>query len=270
MPPKNNEDIWGTSKTTAWVFDGATGLAPDTIVADPPMTDPRWLVEQVQIYLTENADTQTDIQDLYAATLGFCEDQFHKAMKRPVNDPGEQPCAASLIIKKHADSIICGSLSDCTLIIETPEGFDTMHACPIHKKVDEEIIRRAAIEVQKGLPLKEARQKTVPFITSQRRQANQPGGYSVFVPDRTVADKIRTKIFPYKKGGHALLMSDGFYCAVEDYHLYTDETLLNTVLDKGLSYIYDQIRNLEEGDPNAQTYPRMKKSDDCTAVLVQL
>ena len=110
MPHKNNEDIWGQSDSAVWIFDGATGLSKDNLVAQGDMTDPRWLVECANYSLEKHADKIEDIQTLYGKVLHDCEVAFDTEKKREPNAPYELPMAASIIVKQFAGRVICGAM----------------------------------------------------------------------------------------------------------------------------------------------------------------
>jgi hypothetical protein len=67
-----------------------------------------------------------------------------------------------------------------------------------------------------------------------------------------------------------LLATDGFYALVEDYQRYGDRELIATAQAIGLQALARELRHIEDDDPNGERYPRMKKSDDATALLVRV
>lgn len=266
---KNNEDIWGHSDDAVWVFDGATGLAPDQLVAPAGQTDPRWLVEQAHDSLLDNADKIDDMQQLYQTVLSDCARAFSQQARRQPDAPHEYPMAASLIVKQEGDQVTSGALSDCSLIIEMTEGLKTISGDEAHAALDAQSAARMAEEVAKGYTFDQARANIMPLLRHSRSLANQSGGYSVFTPDAGISDRVRLNHFNVKPGAMALLMSDGFYALVEKYKAYTDQSLLEAAKTKGLEALYNQLREIENADDNGADYARTKKSDDATAVLVR-
>lgn len=269
MPHKNNEDIWGHTENTVWVFDGATGLSPDKLVANGDMTDPRWLVECADRSLKAHADDIADIQRLYARVLADCETAFHAEKKRDANAPYELPMAASLIVQYNGTIAICGSLSDCSMIIETEDGLKTVAPCPKHAVIDSGSKAKMQDVLKKGMTIDEARANLIPHLQENRKLANCDDGYDVFAPETMLYERIRIETFTPAANGHALLMTDGFYALVENYAVYNDAELITAAKEIGLSALYAELRDIEDSDSNALKYPRMKKSDDATAVLVR-
>ncbi|MEL6701252.1 MAG: hypothetical protein AAFO58_06180, partial [Pseudomonadota bacterium] len=71
-------------------------------------------------------------------------------------------------------------------------------------------------------------------------------------------------------GDEVLLMSDGFSAAIADYAHHTAETLVDTIKRDGLHRVVAQIRDIEDRDAECATFPRFKKSDDCTALWLRV
>jgi hypothetical protein len=57
---------------------------------------------------------------------------------------------------------------------------------------------------------------------------------------------------------------------VSDYGAYDPESLMEAVREKGLTVLGQVLRGIEDLDELAETYPRFKKSDDATALLLEV
>lgn len=268
-PDKNNEDTWGHTKCAVWVFDGATGLADDTLVAPPGKTDPRWLVEQADHSLKNHADKIADMHQLYRTILFENAQIFHEQARRPVQQSYEMPMAASMVVKYFGGRAICGHLSDCALIIETTTGLQSLTGDEHHAALDAQTYALMKEDIAKGTPLSQARAKIVPQLKRARMQANRPGGYDVYAPDPDLADKVKIDTFSPAPDGYALLMSDGFYRLVDVMKKYNEADLIAAAKTQGLESLYNELRAAENADPDARTHLRAKKSDDATAVLLR-
>ena len=66
--------------------------------------------------------------------------------------------------------------------------------------------------------------------------------------------------------GRALLVSDGFEAAIDDYALYDGAALMAAAGD--LEAVLAEVRAVENDDPDLTRFPRFKRSDDATAMLV--
>ena len=45
---------------------------------------------------------------------------------------------------------------------------------------------------------------------------------------------------------------------------------MQAVLDRGLDVLGEELRAIENADAKGEKFPRFKKSDDCTALLLRL
>jgi hypothetical protein len=67
-----------------------------------------------------------------------------------------------------------------------------------------------------------------------------------------------------------LLVSDGFLALASDYNRYDADGLLEAASFKGLRALYNEIRDIENADPEGRKFPRFKKSDDATAIFLKV
>ncbi len=95
------------------------------------------------------------------------------------------------------------------------------------------------------------------------------GGY-LFGPDVAAADHAKTLHVDAMSGTHLLLLSDGFLALASDYGRYDIAGLLTASVEKGLRELARELREIEDADPEGRTFPRFKKCDDATAVLLKM
>jgi hypothetical protein len=67
-----------------------------------------------------------------------------------------------------------------------------------------------------------------------------------------------------------LLATDGFLALASDYGVYSADSLMAAAMSKGLAAMGEELRAIEAGDTGGDKFPRFKKSDDATAILVRL
>jgi len=268
---KPNEDRWGNIGSTVWVLDGATGLNKgNPLVAGEGQTDASWLVTHANAFLLDKAsEYQDDMRRLYKDLRGYLEARFKDEAIRMPKNKNEEPLSSGVVLYEDSRKITIGQLGDCIPIIETTDGIKSFLGSEVHHKIDEYSISQAHKLVLEGLPLLEAREKVLDIIRDGRNKANIEDGYWVIGITGEASEHANIYNLAVKKDGYALLMSDGFYSLVQTYNKYSDEELLEAVKDKGLEPLYKEIRQIENDDPEAFQYPRLKKGDDTTAVLVQ-
>jgi hypothetical protein len=73
-----------------------------------------------------------------------------------------------------------------------------------------------------------------------------------------------------EEGTTILICSDGFLALASDYGRYDAKALFDAALSRGLRPLFEELRTIENGDPEGKKYPRFKTSDDATAVIVRV
>ena len=100
-----------------------------------------------------------------------------------------------------------------------------------------------------------------------RSKRNQPGGYSILEADRAALNI--PEFFDLEDVEAILLNTDGFYRAVDHYDLHSNESLVSACLAPGgVTNVLHALRAVEAADASCEKYPRFKKSDDATAVML--
>lgn len=97
---------------------------------------------------------------------------------------------------------------------------------------------------------------------------NKPGGYWIASVDPRAAEHAALKTFEVQVGNRILLASDGFMAA-DRYGLVEDwrELLANPDM---LTLTLKRIREIEESDQLMSRFPRAKRSDDASALLLSV
>jgi hypothetical protein len=111
-----------------------------------------------------------------------------------------------------------------------------------------------------------------PYLPLLRRERNRmnSGKRWAFSPDPEAAEHVSKAALLAEKGAHLLLASDGFLALISDYRAYEPESLFAAALEKGLARLGEELRAIEDKDPEGRKFPRFKKCDDATAVLLKL
>ncbi|WP_219833967.1 protein phosphatase 2C domain-containing protein [Paenibacillus sp. R14(2021)] len=111
-----------------------------------------------------------------------------------------------------------------------------------------------------------------PQIIAGRAIANRPGGYGVLNGDPGFADFVEFGRISSSGVAALLLFSDGLYIPKPAGESDKDSAadIAARVRDMGLDSYAAWLTALEESDPDCTRYPRMKKSDDKTAIWLDL
>ncbi len=67
-----------------------------------------------------------------------------------------------------------------------------------------------------------------------------------------------------------MMASDGFSCAWDRYNIFSENEIIEIGQSKGIEYIKDKVRKLENKDKEGIVFPRFKKSDDSSCVYLNI
>jgi hypothetical protein len=113
------------------------------------------------------------------------------------------------------------------------------------------------------------RDEFLPALRAARNRVNT-GEDWLFGPDVRCADHAKhARVMP-APGSPVLLASDGFLALASDYDRYTPETLFTACVERGLPALGEELRAIEASDPDGIKFPRFKRSDDATALLLAI
>jgi hypothetical protein len=274
-----NEDAFGVSGEGAWIIDGATGLAERVFVAGPGESDASWLAGQMNAIFSALSSTSDPPRgvEFFARARAEIVDLFTRRARLSPQGISEWPCAATARVYRDGDDLCCESLDDCTILLRRRDGgVETLGADPAHVAIDARSVAELLRLRREGIltdrtEILGARSLLMPVIREGRARVNAPGGYGCFTLGAEIRSEfLRTRSFPRDLFTHVLLMTDGFYALVEDYRQATDEDLFARALSEGLESLTRALRATEDSDPHGVRWPRLKKSDDATAVLLRV
>ncbi len=264
-PGAVNEDRWGALDHSAWVLDGSTGLTTDHVLPGP--SDALWLMERIDSgFRAENrADAAPSLAAALRPILAEARAEFARVARRPKAEPADMPCGSLAMLCVREGVAEMSSLGDCRILDGDGRAFGTSGVTAL----DDRLVAEVVALQKEGVPHRDIWQRLLPMIRRHRALMNRPEGY--WTTDVTGAglDHIEIERVPARAGDHFLLMSDGFYRLVDTYRRYTYPQLMDAAR-AGLAPLLLELRDIEAGDPECRTYPRLKPRDDATAVLVRV
>jgi len=267
-PAKANEDAFAHRAGAAVVLDGATGLGEPLL---PGESDAAWVsrfgANRLMAHLSDGATASAALK----AALTDCERSFVGLRRRAPEQTYEIPFASMMLAVESASGFDALWYGDCAALVKRGEEPAILIGEAFEKKARE---REGAARLAAARGLAPAAGINRPeFLSSLRKARNrvntQSGGW-LFGPDAKAADHVQMKRVAAATGTHVLIASDGFLALVSEYERYDLDGLLAAVLSKGLAALGAEIRAIEDADPDGRRYPRFKKSDDATALLLRV
>lgn len=269
-----NDDSWGHVGHYAWVFDGATGLGESQLTCTT--SDAAWLAHAGTAALKARAPSHRG--PLTALAAEVIDDVTRRFDAEAVQQPRaryERPTAGLMLIRQQGGAVDCLNFGDCKLLLrDDTHGFRAFGSDVQSEAYETRLATRFSqhrqAEGESGEP-DQHRSVFLERLRAVRNRHNTPDGYWVFGLDAEAAEHARTARFEIDTPAVALLMTDGFEALAGDYGRYSEEGLLDAALTRGLASLKDELRHIEHAlDPEAHQFPRFKRSDDATAMLVKL
>ncbi len=267
-PASANEDAFAAEKNDAVVLDGATGLGEMLM---PGPSDAAWIAHFGARRLMAHRRDGDSPQDALRNALADAKKSFIGLRRRPPKEKYEIPFASMMFVSAGEGGFDLLWFGDCAALVLRPgEGV---------KIVGEAFGKRAA-EARRVKLLAEAkglapatglsRAEFLPHLRASRNKMNTSRGGWLFSPDPRAAAHAGSRRVEAKAGTLVLLATDGFLALASDYGAYDALGLVDAAQGRGLKALGEELRALEESDAEGRRFPRLKKSDDATAVLLKI
>ncbi len=260
--PRPNEDALGWNGRAAWVIDGATTLIDDT----RSVSSGRLFAQTVSSLLADEAGGDASVQSWVARVLAAAEERLQRA-DEPDLTAAASASAAAAIVRLGAESIEYLLFGDCVVLIWRHDSI-VEHKDTRLNALDEIAVAQLARELRAGKSADEARSSIRGVLEDHRELINVPEGYPSLTLDGAglaMANKGESAV---QAGDRVLLVSDGMGDAVDLFKLATWQDLSRQTVS--LADVLAEMRALEEEDSNLLQYPRLKRADDASAVLLEI
>ena len=266
-PAKANEDSFGQDGRAAVVLDGATPLG-DGLMPGP--SDAAWIAQfgarRLLAHLRDGSGARKALRD----TLADTQKSFEALRRMPPVEVWQTPCALMMLAVPGDEGVEFLWFGDCAALIKQGDAAVTVVGETFDKRAAE-AQRAQAIAKQKNLSPAAGlnRPEFLEKLRATRNRINS-GSSWLFSPDARAAAHVSRRVIKLSPGTVLLLATDGFLALASDYGAYSADTLMAAAQDKGLTALGEELRAIEAGDTGGDKFPRFKKSDDATAVLLKL
>jgi serine/threonine protein phosphatase PrpC len=179
--------------------------------------------------------------------------------------------AGAVVIRISPDGIEYAQSGDCMLVAVYQDGTIRVVTRDQLAHVDRETYRLWAEGAAKGLTTRDQLWDCVkPQIVDGRQSANTPAGYGVLNGDPEAARYLEFGRINRINLKSLLLMSDGIYVPKRAGETPFDAVeAARRIQQSNLHDYMKDIIGIEESDPDCLVFPRVKKSDDKTAVWIE-
>jgi hypothetical protein len=266
-----NDDGMFVSGNAAWIVDGATSVTPQRYC--PGDGDVSWFVQTLSSYLAQELAADCDTVIGLRRALTATRDMFLGLIgpARLGSLPADLPSASLSVARIRDGSLEIANIGDCKTIVRTRAGQTRPYGTSDVERYDRKLVE--FIKTQLGMGknyINDIWPELLPMIRSNREMKNKPGGYWVADLSNIAATGLQEFKISMIDIDAIMMMTDGFYRAVDVYAMYTYENLIDAVRAEGLQTIVEKIRQIEIEDAAGTRYPRIKLQDDATAIFIEL
>jgi hypothetical protein len=265
-PLKPNDDAFGHAETAAVVIDGATSLG-DSLM--PGESDAAWLAHFGARRLIAHVRDGNAPHDALRHALADAQKSFEALRRRAPAENWEIPMASMAFAGEAEGGFDFFWYGDCAGLLVIGDTVEVLGESFAHKASEAERAAKLAREMGRAPASGSNLAEFLPALRKSRNTLNT-GTHWVFSPDVRAAEYVSHARVAAPQGATLLLASDGFLALTTDYGRYTPHTLMHKAMAKGLGILADELREIEDADAQGHKYPRFKKSDDATAVLLRL
>jgi len=271
-----NEDAVGWTGTpehgAAWVIDGATGVGEREWLPQWG-SDARWYAQRLNQTLTALSLQSGAPTQLFRAVLDRMADAY--CAESAAEDIGQVPryalpsAAAAWVRWHNGEALTFAALGDCKALVRS-KGRDATLLGRRTAVTSDDRVNRAVRRLQaEGLSDPAAyRDRLAGQLRANRARMNTPGGYWVFSLHPEAAEHLDLDDRRIEAPATVILMTDGFFRLVDTYAVYDLDDLVDAVEDRGLAPQLATLREVEHADPDCLRYPRLKPTDDATALVL--
>jgi serine/threonine protein phosphatase PrpC len=291
---KPNEDAFAHLDHAALVLDGATPLGPSLL---PGPSDAAWIAQFGARRLAAHLKDGDAPQEALKHALADAEKSFTGLTREPIREKWQTPCASMMLVSlgrapspPRVRSTLAGEMpvagsgasygqrgqeieflwfGDCAAIIEQGGKIEAVGETLEKRQAEAARARMVAQMANMSATSGINRPQIEPLLRAARNRINS-GRNWLFSPDARAAGHVSRLHLSLHKDALLLIASDGFLALVSDYDAYDMPGLMAAATAKGLAALGAELRAIEDQDPLGEKFPRFKKSDDATAVLLRV
>ncbi len=271
-PERANEDRLAWNASSAFVVDGATGLGDQQFMTGFG-SDAAWIAEFTAKRLMSEVTPEADFPEIVRRISQDARISFEALA-------GDQPryawpVAALAGLRVTPNGLQFAGLGDSVTYILHDDGREESLMALPDAFEREQAAARAHVARLGGIGaagMATSDPKTLTDLRRNRERQNTADGtvWSLSLVPET-ADHIATATIDIAGGATAIICSDGLADLVSLYGQYTPGSLIRRAVTAGLPSLIKELRQLErEIDPEGLRYPRLKQSDDTTAILCRI
>lgn len=276
----NNEDYIAFEKGGyAIVLDGSTGLGKHVIA---PLsngiyqTDAQWLVASFAQIFSKHYMEEKTLPQVVEICLLELERQYNDFPLEPEDKAVINAPSASLsIVRLKGDTAELYMAGDCTVIVkEKGKEVEEIRDLSVSKLDDigvavmKQLAKEHNCSMANAMAMGPVKEKLM-ANRKKKNKVDEDGGYLVLTPESGYSQYGIYRKFLAAEIEEMMIVTDGIACCYQTYDLTSSAAgLLNMVKEKTFKKVVEEERLLENNDSEYNKYPRFKKSDDASGILL--
>lgn len=250
-PGRPTEDRLFTTSTAVVVLDGASQ-------PDPAERDGGWLAGTLGHVLQEQLVRRTD------SLKAILADSIAAVVQRYDLTPCAGPSTTVSIVRWGHETVDVLVLGDTPVVALTRDG-------DVRQVRDD---RLRAVGRQERDKLRAGRAERCQdlrrsLVAVERAQRNRPGGYWIAEADPDAAGHAHTQCWDRRDLNAVLVVTDGVSAGPDRYGTPPDWPSAFTLAARSPQALVEAVHDVEEDDHDRRRWPRSKRHDDKTAVLIE-
>ena len=264
-----NDDAFDVLDRIAWMLDGATGISPDRLL--PGESDASWFCGILRENLRDAADRAGSNRIVLEKALSKTSASFQRFKKREEKDRAELPAASCALAAIRDGLIEISVIGDCTVFLDDGHGGIEKISDQRVRTYDDAVVD-GIVQLMKreNVPYAEALERARSTIWRNRKIRNCDTTYWVLEPNVGSLRGVMTAMHDLSRAKRLVMMTDGFYRLVDTYGAYTDDGLLEAVMERGCDALCAVLREIENGDTECRRHVRIKARDDASCVVLSV
>jgi hypothetical protein len=268
--PVVNEPVSNCDNDAVWLVRSFPDRLADQL-AEARARDVTTAVDRAGIESAALDWAEVDIAELAEAARSDLEREYAELCRRAGLMPAETPFACLCIVHDAGERLEILNLGDLTTIVRGRDDRLQKLGENAVRELDRQAVELLARELAAGVEPHSARHARIrPTLLANRALRNRLAGYDVLDVRSSCRGRFERLSCPRGEIRDLLLMSDGFYRLVDTFGRYTDTSLFEAAERRGLDALLEELRTLEEDDPECTAHLRFKRHDDATALWLEL
>lgn len=265
---KMNEDAYVLNEQAKLfgVVDGVSSLVP--YISEDNHTGGFIAANLVKQYMEERKESGSLADHVHAVN-----EQLARRMAAAGIDPAQKEAlwgAALALVAIEEDAISYIQTGDCMIFAIYRTGKIRVLTHPQTDHIEAYALQKWTEGVRQGLQTREELYQLVKDdLIANRQRSNQPDGYGVLNGEKDVLRWCESGRINRTNLQAIILLTDGLFMpSKKKYEESSWEETVQPILTDGLMTYANRLQELEDGDPECIHYPRFKKSDDKTGIVI--